>query len=70
MPVEFAPRAFIPPPVILVAFFIIMALAVFGATTWAQEKAIIAAQADAADTYIPDDEEAPVTDAEVLPTAG
>jgi hypothetical protein len=50
-------------PYILAAFFAVILLALVAASAWSHEHAIEAAQADATDTYVSVDDEAPVTDA-------
>ena len=53
-------------PYILAAFFAIVLLALVAASAWSHEQATVAAQADATDTtdtYVPADDEPPVTDA-------
>ncbi len=50
-------------PYVLAAFFATILLLLIGAQAWSHEQANLSAQADAADSYVPTDEEAPVTDA-------
>jgi len=58
-------------PYVLAAFFATILLVLIGAQAWSHEQATQAAQADAADTtdtYVPADDEAPVTDAVIETT--
>jgi hypothetical protein len=63
MPARYAPGLFVPTPYILAAFFALVIIALVGAKAFSQEQAVHAAQAAAADAYVPDDENGPVTDA-------
>jgi Na+/H+ antiporter NhaC len=52
-------------PYALMAFFAIIILAILAATAMVQMKAADALQSEAADRYVPVDEDVPVTDAVV-----
>ncbi len=68
MSVIYAPRPLSSTPYALMAFFAVILLALIAATALVQIKATEAAQAEAADTYVPVDDDAPVTDAVVEKT--
>ena len=62
----FASRSFT--PYVLAAFFALILLALIAASAWSHEQIRQAAQTDAADTYVPADDNAPVTDAVIETT--
>ena len=49
-------------PYILAVFFSVILLVLVAASAWSHEQKSQAAEATAADTYVPTDENAPVTD--------
>ena len=65
MSATYAARPASSTPYALMAFFAVIIMALFAATALVKIKATEAAQAEASDTYMPVDEDVPVTDAVV-----
>jgi len=54
---------------ILMTFFAMVAMALIAANAWSRNQQAQVARAEAADVYVPADEDAPVTDAVIEKTA-